>query len=39
MVEITCNNRITEVPVGKIATLPCNREIMKSDITISVYIL
>jgi hypothetical protein len=35
MVEITCNNRITEVPVGKIATIPCNREIMKSDITIS----
>lgn len=35
MVSITYNNHVTEVPTGKVATLPCKGKVMKSDIAIS----
>lgn len=35
MASITYDNHITTVPEGKVATLPCNGQIMKSDIVIS----
>lgn len=35
MATITYNSKSTEVPNGKVATLPCSGQVMKSDISVS----